>query len=313
VEPRGLTRAWVRSKWEMRRLADGGRTRAAEARAAFWLEWYRELRRHVGDDRLPLDLRGQLRQAAQRSFARWAAADGRRLGPQFPRAQLRHSIPMRLPEPLVERARIEAAQRGIPSGPLVAVDVRDHVDDFDAIVDSIAARGYVPVRLGDGRLLDVFLLLSAVFLLCDNSDAQRTAYVTNTPTLTINATDAFSFYPVRRDGVYLLKQAVDLDSGRLLSIDDMLSDAYYGNLRNCGHRDNRATEVGAAIDEMFEGVRHGWHDTMSQSRYRARVVDAGVALAPHVRHVAKWGPVDGFIGDGRLARVQAEPGSGAGT
>lgn len=306
LQPHGIARVWVQSRWQMRQLAERGRRRAADARALFWLEWYRELRRHVADERLPLDLRGRLRRAAQRSFARWAAADRGRPGWQFARVQLRDRIPMRLPESLLERARTEASQRGIPPGPLVAIDVRGHVDDFDPILDSLAARGYAPVRLGDAPLVDVFVLLTSVFLLCDNADAQRTAYATNTPTLTINATDAFAFYPVRRDGIYLLKEPVDLDSGRTLSPEEMLDDGYYRNLRNYGYRENRAADVRAAVDEMLDGVRDGWHDTTSQARYRTRVVEAGVALAPRVRHIAKWGPVDGFIGDGRLASVQAE-------
>jgi len=305
MQPRGVAGAWVRARWRMWHIADRSGAHVDEARAAAWLEWYRELRRHVSDERLPLDLRGQLRRAAQRAFARAADAEGSR-GWQFPRAHLRDRIPMRLPGGLLEEARAEAGRRGIASRPSVAVDLRGHLDDGDAILASIAARGYTPVRLGDQPLVDVFVLLTSAFLLCDNADAQRMAYATNTPTLTINATDAFAFYPVRGDGIYLLKEAVDLDTGRTLPLEEMLDDRYYRNLRNYGHRDNSGSQVRAAVDEMLDGVRGGWRDSTSQSRYRARVIEAGEALAARVRYVAKWGPVEGFIGDGRLARVQAE-------
>jgi hypothetical protein len=306
LQPHGMGAVWARSRWEMRRLSERSRILGAEARAAFWLEWYRELRRHVADDRLPVDLRGQLRRSAQRSLRRSAAAGGGRPVWQFPRPHLRERIRTRLPDSLLEQARADASRRGVPSVPIIAVDVRGHVDDLDAILASVAAQGYAPIRVGAAPLMDVFLLLSAAFLLCDNAEAQRMAYATNTPTVTVNATDAFAFYPVRRDGIYLLKDVVDLDTGRTLTLADRLDDSYYRNMRNYGHRDNCATDVRAAVDEMLDGVRGDWHESASQSQYRARLVEAGASMAPRVRHVAKWGPVDGFIGDGRLARVQAE-------
>lgn len=323
LRPGGVARAWLESRWEMKRLTARRRTRAAEASAAFWLEWYRELRRHVADERLPLDFRGRLRGAAQRSFARSAAAAARRSGPGFPRSGLRHAVRVRLPESLAERARAEARQQGVPlpaadgwrpaaegQQPIVAVDVREPVEGFDATLDALKAKGYVPVPLGLTPLLDVFLLLTSVFLVCDSADAQRMAYLTTTPTLTINATDAFTFYPVRADGVFLMRAAVDLDTGRTLAPAEMLSETFYRNARNYGFLEHAGADVRAAVDEMVDGVRNGWRDTRAQAEYRARVAAAGEALAGRVGHVAKWGPDGSFIGDGRLARVQAERAAG---
>jgi hypothetical protein len=56
---------------------------------------------------------------------------------------------------------------------------------------------------------------------------------------------------------------------------------------------------------MLDGLDSGWGETEAQARYRARVTAAGGALASTVRYVATWGPDHGFLGDGRLARVQA--------
>ena len=57
---------------------------------------------------------------------------------------------------------------------------------------------------------------------------------------------------------------------------------------------------------MHDGLAHGWDEQASQTTFRHDVVAAGAALAPGLPYVAKWGPDEGFIGDGRLARCQAE-------
>jgi hypothetical protein len=57
---------------------------------------------------------------------------------------------------------------------------------------------------------------------------------------------------------------------------------------------------------MIEGVRRGWTDRPAQARFRRAVAEAGAALGARVRHVVEWDAAGGFVGDGRLARVQAE-------
>jgi hypothetical protein len=152
----------------------------------------------------------------------------------------------------------------------------------------------------------LYLLLNSRFLVCDDVEAQRLAYLTNTPTLTINAADAFSVYPIRGDGLFLLKTAIDLDSGRVLGPAEMITEAYFRNLRNHGYRGNTAAAVLDAAIEMHEGTRHGWRESPAQAAFRARVAEAGGELAARFRHVAVWGPDRGFIGEGRLARRQAD-------
>jgi hypothetical protein len=62
-----------------------------------------------------------------------------------------------------------------------------------------------------------------------------------------------------------------------------------------------------AINEMRAGIAAGWTtESVGQSRFRERVVEAGTALAAVSAHVAEWGPDEGFIGDGRLVQFQAD-------
>ncbi len=282
--------------WWRRRLAEGA--------SAFWREMYRELRRHAGDERLPFDLRGRLRSAAQRAFDR---SQQHRAAVRFPRLVLRTRAAVSLPEDVARRARAAAERLGVrPEQPFVAADIRGRHDALTDSLEMLESRGYAVARLQNDEQVDAYLLLSCAFLLCDNADAQGVAYTRNTPTLTLNATDAFTAYPVREHGIYLLKTAIDLDTGRVLTPSDFLAESYYRNLRNIGYRDNTRGQIRDAVGEMLSGLATGWTETDGQRRYRAAVVAAGESLAPRVRHVAQWGPVDGFIGDGRLARCQAE-------
>lgn len=199
---------------------------------------------------------------------------------------------------------------------------------FDA-VDFLVGQGYTIVRLGDPSMapvrrrgvidlatsprrtpaVEVLVLLISEFVVCGDSGLHGVSYLTNTPCLTVNATDPFSTYPVRPDGLYMLKRVVDLDTGRTLTLRELLSEVYFRNLRKptrYGYRDNSSEEIVEAVKEMQAGLRHGWEESESQTRYRALVARAGAALAQQVRYVAKWGPDRGFIGDGRIAKFYAD-------
>ena len=154
-------------------------------------------------------------------------------------------------------------------------------------------------------LLEFFVLQSARFVVCESIDLQQAAYLTSTPTLTLNARDPISRYPVRRDGVFTLTRATDLDSGRVIPLHERLGDWFFLNDRNVGHTPNAPETVVEAVREMHEGSSAAWHDTAEQLAFRTAVTQSAGALAATVPLVADWGADDGFVGDGRLARVQA--------
>jgi putative glycosyltransferase (TIGR04372 family) len=323
--PRPLSGAWLRTRLGAADMAARVAGRCESVSRGVWRELYRELRRHAGDERLPQRLRRRLREMGQVAIARAAQVPVGEHGP-FPRRLLRKPFAMRLPADWVDRARDAAARAGVPRhARLVAFDVSCRREMIADAIDFLVEQGYAIVHTGasvetrrrprgvvdvssspDAALIALFVLLTCEFLVCTGVEAQHVAYLTNTATLTINSTDAFSAYPIRAGGLYALKTAIDLDSGRMLGPRDMLGEPYYRNLRNHGFRDNTAFEVLDAVREMHES-RHGRSsESDAQAAFRARVVEAGAALAPSVRHVAAWGPDEGFIGDGRLIRVQAD-------
>lgn len=326
VAPRGAAGAWMRTRWQVEDAARRAGARAAAGAASFWHEGFRELRRHIGDERLPFDLRARLRAIADWMFAR-SKSSGADTGRRLRRRLLREPLATELPAPRAAEAWSEMAGLGLtPSQRVVALDVRGRVEPLLGAVDYLVAEGYTVVRIGDPSrgpvqrtgvidlcfsprqtaLLELFVIMTCDFVVCGSRDVQQVAWLANRPCLLLNAWDPFSGYPIREDGLYMLQSAIDLDSGRVLTPADLLREDYYRNLRNCGHRENSAAEVLDAVREMHHGVRHGWTESNAQARFRRLVEQAGAELAPRFPLVARWAPDDGFIGDGRLARCQAD-------
>jgi putative glycosyltransferase (TIGR04372 family) len=323
IHPDGWQKTWLEGRWRTSAVADGARARWRAAAASGLHELYRELRRHAGDQRLPSELRRRLREAGHRSYERSVAL--RSAQTPYPRRLLRAPSTVAWSPEMLEHARAGMEAAGVPAGvPVVAFEVRTRPDVAKAAIRSLVADGYAVVRIGDPGagpmrqpgLIDLttatsrslrpeLVLVRARFAILGSLALQQLAYLTNTPSLTIDAADPFTLYPIRSNGLLLLATAVDLGSGRELPVDEWLTEAYFRNRRNFGYRGVAADELLDAIQEMQEGVAHGWADTDAQRRFRIRVVEAGSALASTTAAVAEWGPDDGFIGDGRLARAQA--------
>ena len=304
-----------------------GHPRAHAAAASFWHESYRELRRHAGDDRLPYRLRVRLRGAADRAFARHAREEARAVVPLCDRRAIRTAARVELPAADIQAARELATALGVSvDRPLVTIEPGRRADLLAGALEILAREGCQMVRIGNPSagplrrpgVLDVtasphrtpalmtHLLLTSTFVICSSADLQQQAYLTHTPSLRIDARDPFTAFPVRPDGLFTLATPVDLDTGRALAIPELLTERYFRNTRNYGYRGTGAGDIAAAVGEMLDGVRHGWRDSDAQARFRGVVADAGTRLGPHVRHIAEWDAAGGFVGDGRLARVQAE-------
>jgi hypothetical protein len=266
-------------------------TNATRAAAAFWRELAYELRRRAGDERLPAPLRARLRDATHRAAAR----SGRLLPSveRYPRRRLREAM---------------NAPRGTAAGPgdgrpTALVAVRRAPDTFAPALAFLHDAGYQVV---DTTAPDTDALTAARVVITDAADVQRAATAAGTALLVVNADDVFSGYPVHPQGVYALRHAVDLDTGRRIPLGERLGEGYYRNLRNIGFRQLSAAEILDAVRELHAGVTGGWVERDSQRRFRERAAAASEAIAGRVPAAALWGADDGFIGDGRLAAFQAE-------
>jgi hypothetical protein len=280
------------------------------AAASFWREWHRELRRHIGDERLPHPVRVRLRAWGDHALQHASAEEWQAIEPRWNRRAIAAAPPMRLSGDDEERARQLAAERGIRlDRRMVALEAGLRADLLRDAVTLLSREGYAVVSIGDPALpppVTRCVLQASAFIICRSADLQRTAYETHTPSLRLDARDPFTAYPIRPDSVFTLATVVDLDTGRILPTDELLTAHYFRNTRNCGYRPSSAVDIEESVAEMIVGVRSGWADSAAQARFRRAVTDAGAALGSRVRHVVEWDAAGGFVGDGRLARVQAE-------
>ncbi|MGH9348925.1 MAG: TIGR04372 family glycosyltransferase, partial [Vicinamibacterales bacterium] len=198
---------------------------------------------------------------------------------------------------------------------------------FDAI-DELVAGGYRVVRIGDPSMapltragvidlatharrtpaLEVLALLRSELVISGDAGPHAVSYLTNTPCLVVNVSDPICSFPVRPSGLFIFKKVIDLDTGRLLTLPEMMGESHYRNLRNTsvfGYRDNTSEEIALAVREMRDSLAHGWRETDVQRRYREAATEAGLHLRTRVRYVQKWGPDEGFLGDGRVADFYA--------
>jgi len=317
---------WLRARWRAASALAAARTRTDGAAGSFWREVYRELRRHIGDPRLPYPLRVTLRAAADRAFARSAHAFGRLDARPFPRRLLRQGVPVAMSDAARSSAEREAIALGIPSSqPVVAIETLSRASLFEPAIDELVREAFTVVRIGQPQSaapqrpglvdvttmtkrstgLELWLLLKASFLVCESDDLQALCYLTNTPCLRLNAVDPFAAYPIRTNGLYALATAVELSTGRALSLDELHGEAYLKHPDHYGHRSQPADQIAEAVREMVGGLRDGWSDSGAQAHYRARLVEAGESLHAQIASVRAFGPDGGFIGDGRIANVQA--------
>ena len=322
VRPSGAARVQCLLRWWMTAAAHSVGERVAAGAASFWQQLYIELRHHAGDERLPSTLRGGLRRMAHDAFSRSAHATS---VPHFPRRLLREQVTTRLPRERQTEAELIAATFGVPVGSrIVALEARTPLDPFGDAIDFLVASGCTVARIGSPvagairrpgvvdlagvgiPLLDVFVMLECDFLVCESTDMQLAAYLTNTPCLLLNAIDPIASYPVRADGLYTLRTPVHLDTGQHLAPSAMLEETYVRERRNLGFRQTPANEILAAVREMHEGGRGDRVETAAQSRFRMAVTDAAARLGRRVYAGLDWGADEGFVGDGRLANVQAE-------
>ncbi len=287
------------------------------ALASFWRECYRDLRRHSGDERLPYPVRTALRDMADRTHQRCAVDEVLAIAPRVNRLAVRTAAPATLSDADTRQAQRCAAALGLTDGqPIVTVETLNRPDLWAPALAVLRDEGFQVVRLpavvdvaadtADAPLLARYLVARSAFVVCTSSDGQSAADAAGTPSLRLDARDPITAYPIRTHGIYTLATVIDLDTGHALAIPELLTARYFRNSRNCGYRPTGAGEIAAAVTEMIEGVRHGWRDTDAQAQFRRAVADAGVALASQVRDVIEWDAAGGFVGDGRLARVQAE-------
>lgn len=209
------------------------------------------------------------------------------------------------------------------------------IEAYFPAIDFLVGLGYTIVRVGDptmtplarpgvvdlatGPIRDVYLELAcffrARFLISGESGPVSVAYLANTAPLTVNCTDPVSAFPIRPNGVYMLKTIVDRASALPLTADALLSADYLANLRNSTrfeYVENTPEEILDGVMEMLDLLEHRTEPTPAQRLYSEHLTNAAVAMTSDA-YIRKWGTDRGFMGGGRLSRAMAERWFGTGS
>lgn len=195
-------------------------------------------------------------------------------------------------------------------------------------IDYLVQRGYTVVRLGDAMmtpltrpgvvdlaaaadrdtgLLQLWALFQSKFLISAESGPLSATYLTNTPLLTINATDPIGAFPIRPDGLYLLKTIIDRETGEPLLPTTLLTREHLMALRAPDRHqfmENTAEQIFEAVQEMLDLLERRPPETPGQTWYRELVTE----VAANVKHqyARKHGADRGYMGYGRLVRSLAD-------
>ena len=123
----------------------------------------------------------------------------------------------------------------------------------------------------------------------------------------VNSTDIVETWPIRPTDIVLPKQVYDEQADRFLSTEELLEPKLrdpmrrLNGVRHYRYVDNTGAQIRAAVEEMLGLLHAGTPETAGQRAYRARATAAAVALER-----LRCGADEGFLGDGRIARVALE-------
>ncbi|WP_281185266.1 TIGR04372 family glycosyltransferase [Trichlorobacter lovleyi] len=199
------------------------------------------------------------------------------------------------------------------------------VESYRKAVGYLLSEGYTVVRVGApsatrvggpgvvdlansayrSDLLELFCLANSCFLIASESGIRQAAELFGLPTLTVNAVDALSCFPLGAKDLYITKHIVDRSNGRRLSLFDLLGydyNAAYRDTSRWHYTENTEEEIFAAVAEMVTLVHDVYKESSQQSSFKKAVCEAQRALWGLCPYVRKWGIDDGFIGDGYMAR-----------
>jgi hypothetical protein len=245
----------------IRAFADGqaGRTAArwAHARQAFWQEMHVELRRHAGNERLrsgSADRCAGSRSGRTRVPRGWAMPRRREFRGGCCSSRSRRNCLASSPNARAATRRRWASIRTAPSSsPNCAIvrtsSPRRSIFSTPAAITVVCVgndpppattrRGRDPYRRVRDRCAacNCSSPLAPRFVIAGGWDLQFISYLVDRPSLTLNGVDPFRLYPVRANGVYLTRTAVDLATGRDLTVDELMTEEYFRQLRHHGHRE----------------------------------------------------------------------------
>jgi putative glycosyltransferase (TIGR04372 family) len=203
------------------------------------------------------------------------------------------------------------------------------IETYFKAVDYLAGEGYTVVKVGDRSMapvsypgildlaiselnkdyMELWCFLKSDFFIGCDSGPNSTSLLTNVPSLLVNSINPVGAYPIRRKDLYILKRAIDPDTGRVLSLSEMLTEEFLFSKRNSEavkYVDHTAEEILSAVTEMVRTVRSDPAETEPQREYKRLIQNVMDLPRVKAKYMIKAGIENPYIGDGRIAAFYAE-------
>ena len=208
------------------------------------------------------------------------------------------------------------------------------VESYFEAVDWLVRQGYVVVRIGDpsmvpfsrqgvidlatsshrSSLLESYCVWRSRFLLGCDSGPTYLCYLTDTPIACVNCTAPIATYPIRSNGLYILKSMSVRNSGMPLGLAQLAASEdpiYFRDSTTYQYHDNTPEEILETVKEMVGLLDSPTAPSPAQVRYDELLTNTDRRLRPIMDYVRKWGADDGFMGDGRIGRFFVERHNGS--
>jgi hypothetical protein len=122
----------------------------------------------------------------------------------------------------------------------------------------------------------------------------------------VNVTEPIAIYPIRAPGLFVPKTIIDRRTGAPVPLLGQLTQEYQGLMRDqrrYSYLDTPADAITDATLEMHDWVKGNWVESDDQRDYHTAIITTAPQLREMNAHVRKWGPDEGFLGEGRIAKA----------
>jgi putative glycosyltransferase (TIGR04372 family) len=198
-----------------------------------------------------------------------------------------------------------------------------------AAIRYLTDSGYTIVRIGDPSMtplslpsvvdiatlprrdpaLDYYCVARSDFFIACDSGPMTISWMMGTPMLTLNVTHAVPVWPINKRGLVVPKYVRETATGRFLTLRQTCERPHIDHFRQITFYDYvelTPQDILTAVQEMKERVDAPGepNPTILQEKYHDMYLDMTSNLEN--KYFRKWGPDDGFLGNGAIAQFVVE-------
>jgi len=203
------------------------------------------------------------------------------------------------------------------------------VENYFAAIRYLTDSGYTIVRIGDPSMtpislpsvvdianfprrdpaLDYYCVARSDFFIACDSGPMTISWMMGTPMLTLNVTHTVPVWPINKRGLVVPKYVREIATGRFLTLRQTCERPHIDHFRQIALYDYvelTPQDILTAVEEMKERVDapEEPNPTILQEKYHDMYLEMTSNLEN--KYFRKWGPDDGFLGNGAIAQFVVE-------